>query len=201
MLKALYIIFYFVNTVWNYSQFKFIKYENTWMIFKRFGDKECLYYEEVHNQDSFLFPSTNNKYLYLAYNKVLKNKEEWKMQNCPEVEKNVHSIKNIQHIETGQWFKGSNVSNPINDIEDYDIESCMEYENFNFQLDEYSQILNLRNVSKLKIEVFIFNTRLNIIIFYIIDWISNITSFIPLTRSKVLNIFDAMFIFLNFWTV
>ena len=64
------------------------------------------------------------------------------MQNCPEVEKNVHSIKNIQHIETGQWFKGSNVSNPINDIEDYDIESCVEYENFNFQLADISQNQN-----------------------------------------------------------
>ena len=142
MSKAKYILFYIVNIAWNYSQFKFIKYENTWKIFKRFGNDQCLYYEEVQDEDSFLFPSTNNQYLYLAYNKVLINEEEWKMPNCPEINKTLHSIRNIQNILTGQWHSESEVSNPVSDVEDYDIEPCVEYGNMTFQLAGYSELEN-----------------------------------------------------------
>ena len=140
MSKAKYILFYIVNIAWNYSQFKFIKYENTWKIFKRFGNDQCLYYEEVHNEDSFLFPTTNNKYLYLAYNKVLINEEEWKIPNCPEINTTSIKYKNMQFLERGQWYKGSDVSRPVYNVEDHDIESCIEYGNLSFQISSYSEI-------------------------------------------------------------
>ena len=136
MFKAFYLVFYIVGLVWSYPQLKFIKYESSWKIFQRFGDESCSYYEEVNISEDFL--TVKDGFMYLAYKKRLTDKYEWEKPDCPEVAYLKYEYR--KSIATGIWWKGGKYENTeAENVEDYDIEACEEYENFII----YGMIMNL----------------------------------------------------------
>ena len=129
MFKALFLFFYFgtMLMVMSFPKFKFIKYDQEWKIFRRHGDESCSYYEEVNYRNDFL--TVKNGSIWLANEKILIEENKWERQDCPEVVDGFN-IMYSQEIGTDIWFNIHN--NEVNDVKDYDVEACKEYENFRF---------------------------------------------------------------------
>ena len=65
------------------------------------------------------------------------------MANCPEVNETLITIKYRQYLAS-QWYT-SLYEDPVSNVEDYDIDPCVEYENIPYQLSSYSTIQNYDN--------------------------------------------------------
>ena len=140
MSSILLLLIYVLILVSAFPQFKVINYGGSWKIFKRFVGEQCSYYEQVDDDYYFLIQIDGK--LYFGFNKKWTNQQTWSIPNCPEVEE-TFSIKYVKSVATGQWYKNIEDDNLAKYVQDYDLETCVKYNNLGFTV--YNDMINIEN--------------------------------------------------------
>ena len=136
MSMNLFLLFFFLGTIYSYPQFKVIKHggDDTWTIFKRFGNEQCSYYESVDNfKNDDYFLTLEQEELYFAFYKEPGDQKSWRSSSsdCPQIDTNLYRVLYVKSMATGAWtFTDDSPANVV----DYDLDTCIEYENLEFTL-------------------------------------------------------------------